>query len=131
MDQGSTDANRCGDFAGGWLPLLSNATIIEQPVSPGTLAVRYARAASKMVETAVALHRPLFLYMPFSHMHQLCSPSNAQWASSAFNGSGGPYVDGVEEMDWITGQVLNTIESAGIRNSTLVIWLADNGPWTQ
>ena len=40
-------------------------------------------------------------------------------------------MDAVEEVDWITGRVLDAIDDAGVRNSTLVIWTSDNGPWTQ
>jgi arylsulfatase A-like enzyme len=39
----------------------------------------------------------------------------------------GAYADGIEEMDWVTGQVLASIEP--VKNNTLVIWTADNGPW--
>ena len=38
--------------------------------------------------------------------------------------------DAVEEMDWITGQVLRSLREAGVEESTLVIWVADNGPTT-
>jgi arylsulfatase A-like enzyme len=42
----------------------------------------------------------------------------------------GPVADAIEELDWMTGVVLDAIDVAGVRDSTLVIWTADNGPWT-
>jgi arylsulfatase A-like enzyme len=133
MDMGSTVSNRCGgSYNETWLPLFSNTTIIEQPVDTSLLAERYAHAATTFIENSVAAQRPFFLYMPFSHMHQLCPPTNAQWSSRTFanRSSSGSYVDGVEEMDWLTGQVLDAIDAGAVRDNTLVIWTSDNGPWT-
>ena len=41
------------------------------------------------------------------------------------------YSDVVEEIDWSTGRILNTLEDLNIRDSTLVVFLSDNGPWHQ
>jgi hypothetical protein len=77
MDMGGTVTNRCGGAMNEtWLPLFSNTTIIEQPVDTNLLAPRYADAATNFIENAVAAQKPFFLYMPFSHMHQLCPPTN-------------------------------------------------------
>jgi hypothetical protein len=88
MDMGSLDWLHCGTDLNGtmWLPLLENTTIVEQPVNTATLAPRYAAAAAGFVRSAVAHRSPFFLYMPFSHMHQLCPPASAQWASSVGDG---------------------------------------------
>jgi arylsulfatase A-like enzyme len=32
-------------------------------------------------------------------------------------------------MDWIAGEILNSIDASGIKNNTLVIFTSDNGPW--
>merc|ERR1719272_745152 len=107
-----------------WLPLVENTTIIQQPVDTSTLAPRYVEAASRFIADTVAEARPFFLYMPFSHLHQLCGPTSPQWASTMFaNKSGaGPVVDAVEEVDWMTGKVLDAVDAAGARDNTLVIW---------
>ena len=48
------------------------------------LVARYAHAAAGFVKAAAASGTPFFLYVPFSHLHQLCPPSSGQWASLAF-----------------------------------------------
>lgn len=102
MDMGSVESNVCGDDVNRthWLPLFANATIVEQPVDPTQIAPRYAEAAAGFVRSAAASRRPFFLYLPFSHLHQLCAPHSGQWASLVFaNRSGaGPVVDAVEEV---------------------------------
>jgi arylsulfatase A len=115
MDMGSLDASRihsaihCVTDVNGtaWLPLLHNEAVAEQPVDLSSLAQRYAAFARSFIRRSVAARKPFFLYVPFSHVHQLCAPSRGQWASLAFaNASGvGPFEDAVMEMDWITGEV--------------------------
>ncbi len=39
----------------------------------------------------------------------------------------GKYGDTVEELDWSTGEILKTLDEAGVADNTLVIWTADNG----
>jgi arylsulfatase A-like enzyme len=44
---------------------------------------------------------------------------------------GGLYGDVVEEFDYETGRLLDTLERLGLSESTLVIFTTDNGPWNQ
>ena len=37
----------------------------------------------------------------------------------------------VEEFDFETGQLLDTLEKLGLKENTLVIFTTDNGPWNQ
>eukprot|EP00978_Attheya_sp_CCMP212_P013196 scaffold33114_cov55-Attheya_sp.AAC.3 len=138
---GSTDGNICGSdtHSNMWLPLYENATISQQPVNLHTLAERYATVATSFIHDASSRNQPFFLYVPFSHVHQLCAPRQdlCQWADFSHTSrpegedGGGPasYVDAVEEMDWIAGQVLDALDSAGVANDTLVLFTSDNGPW--
>ncbi len=68
---------------------------------------------------------PFFLYYasPFPHY-----PANA---SDDFIGSSkaGIYGDCVQEIDWSVGEILDTLESNGLSENTLVIFTSDNGPW--
>jgi arylsulfatase A len=74
---------------------------------------------------------PFFLYLPFSHVHQLCAPRDqpeqqtCQWSASGV----ASFTDAVEEMDWIAGQVLEALDEAGVADDTLVLFTSDNGPW--
>jgi len=91
MDMGSLEWHHCGNDVNNtmWLPLLENKTIIQQPVDSTTLAPRYVKAATDFIKEAAAEQRPFFLYMPFSHLHQLCGPVSPQWASPLFANKSG------------------------------------------
>jgi arylsulfatase A len=98
MDMGSLDGGvHCAADVNGtaWLPLMRDEVVAEQPVDLSTLAQRYAAFARAFIRKSAAARRPFFLYVPFSHVHQLCPPSRGQWSSAAFaNASGvGPSPD--------------------------------------
>ena len=113
-----------------WLPLYANNTIVEQPVRLTDLASRYADAAVSFIEESN--QQPFFLYMAFSHVHQLCAPrdfpeqATCQWAQG--DESRKTFDNAVEEMDWIAGQILDTLDRTGASNNTLVLFTSDNGP---
>jgi arylsulfatase A-like enzyme len=69
--------------------------------------------------------RPFFLYLAHNMPHVPI------YASRDFEGKSenGLYGDVIEEIDWSTGQILNTLESLGLDKKTLVIFSSDNGPW--
>lgn len=48
--------------------------------------------------------------------------------TNSINGAA-TFADAVSEMDWIVGQILKTLESAGVADNTLVVFTSDNGPW--
>lgn len=111
-----------------WLPLYKDKTIIQQPVKTEQLAETYAKTAKAFVERNQG-RRPFFLFMAFSHVHQLCASAEyseqktCQWARTR-NPS---FADAVSEMDWIAGEILQSIEQT--KNNTLVVFTSDNGPW--
>ncbi len=118
-----------------WLPLFDGQNIVEQPVDLRKLAHRYLQSAKNFIDKNVAMSQPFFLYMAFSHVHQLCAPrfSECQWASSHFSrgeGYAADFGDAVEEMDFVLGGILDALRNAGVEDDTLVIFTSDNGPWT-
>jgi arylsulfatase A-like enzyme len=52
-------------------------------------------------------------------------------ATAKFKGKsrGGLYGDVIEELDYHTGRLLDTIDQLGLRDNTLVVFTTDNGPW--
>jgi arylsulfatase A-like enzyme len=54
-------------------------------------------------------------------------------ASERFRGksAGDLYGDVVEEFDYETGRLLDTLDELGLSKATLVIYTSDNGPWNQ
>lgn len=130
MSGGSVDRHVCAydDDETQWLPLYANDTIVQQPVSVQTLAHQYSQAAVRFLQRHQQMNKPHFLYMAFSHVHQLCAPKHGpeqaqcQWAKD----ENATFVHAVEEMDWIAGQILNQI---GDDSNTIVLFTSDNGPW--
>ncbi|MHC5056437.1 MAG: sulfatase-like hydrolase/transferase [Planctomycetota bacterium] len=71
--------------------------------------------------------KPFVLYVANTMMHTIID------ASPKFRGKskGDLYGDVVEEFDHETGRLLDVIDELGLRESTLVIYTTDNGPWNQ
>jgi arylsulfatase A-like enzyme len=69
--------------------------------------------------------KPFFLYLAHTMVHSVID------ASADFKGKsqGGLYGDTVEELDFHTGRLLDSIDELGLRENTLVIFTTDNGPW--
>jgi arylsulfatase A len=67
--------------------------------------------------------QPFFLYFP------LTAPHKPVWPHPRFVGKSGlgPYGDFVMQVDTLVGGLLETIDAAGIRENTLVIYTSDNG----
>jgi arylsulfatase A len=68
--------------------------------------------------------KPFFLYHAAQAVHL---PS---FAAPQFKGAtqSGPHGDFIHQLDWITGELLATLEKLGIADNTLVIFTSDNGP---
>lgn len=118
-----------------WLPLFQGTSIIEQPVVPENLAERYVSESISFFQKSMKDDVPFFLYLAFSHVHQLCAPriAECQWASTHFSrnktGYNATFGDALEEMDWIAGEVLSGLHDLGLEENTLVVFTSDNGPW--
>jgi arylsulfatase A len=132
MSGGSVDGHVCNSDQNNrmWLPLYHNETIVQQPVDLATLAETYASKAVDFMQRHA--HHPFFLYMAFSHVHQLCAPrefpeqSTCQWASVR----NATFANAVQEMDWIAGLILEYLnQDEELKNNTLVLFTSDNGPW--
>ncbi len=105
------------------VPLIRGEKIIEQPANQDTLTQRYTQEALKFIEANK--DRPFFLYLPHTMVHVPLA------ASDAFRGKSkrGLYGDAAEEIDWSTGQILDTLKRLGLDENTLVMFTSDNGPW--
>ena len=42
----------------------------------------------------------------------------------------GLFGDAAQELDWLAGQVMSSVESAGVAENTITFFTSDNGPWT-
>jgi arylsulfatase A-like enzyme len=104
------------------IPLMENDRVLEAPVDQHTLTGRYTERAIAFIRTNRS--RPFFLYLAHTFPH---SP---QYASRQFDGRSphGLYADTVEEIDWSTGRILDTLKKLGIDRKTMVVFTSDNGP---
>lgn len=106
-----------------WVPLMRNEEVAEYPVEQSLLTKRYTEAAIDFIRAN--RERPFFLYLPHT------MPHIPIFASPVFKDKSarGLYGDVIEEIDWSTGEILKTLKSLGLDESTLVVYTSDNGPW--
>lgn len=109
-------------FADEELPLMENDHVLEAPVDQHTLTSRYTRRAVDFIREAK--DRPFALYLAHTAPH---SPLHAA-AEREGRSAAGLYGDCVEEIDWSTGRILDTLRETRLERNTLVLFLSDNGP---
>lgn len=93
----------------------------------GSLTSLYTDKAIEYLKNVRDPSRPFVLYLAHTMMHTIID------ASDDFRGTsdGGLYGDVVEEFDFETGRLLDTIDELQLRDNTIVIYTTDNGPWNQ
>ena len=81
-----------------------------------------AAASVEFIQRQAKANKPFFMYIGWTHSHYpSVVPPEFEGKSSI-----GPYGDAIMELDYRTGQVLDTIEAAGVEDNTIVIWISDN-----
>ena len=105
------------------VPLMRDTEIIEYPVDQNTLTKRYTEEAISFIKKNK--EKPFFIYLPHT------MPHIPLYATPQFEGKSeiGLYGDTIEELDWSTGQILETLRKLKLDKNTLVIYTSDNGPW--
>ena len=83
--------------------------VVEAPVRQDKLVELYTEEAVKFI--TANKDRPFFLYLPHTAVHVPIHPGKAFQGQSA----NGRYGDWVEEVDWSTGRVLDTLHEAEAR----------------
>ncbi|MFI3259675.1 MAG: arylsulfatase [Rikenellaceae bacterium] len=66
---------------------------------------------------------PFFLYLATTNIHNPITPHPRFHGTS----EAGIYGDFIHELDWMVGELLDTLEREGIAENTLVIFTSDNG----
>ncbi|MDA2928588.1 sulfatase [Acidobacteria bacterium AH-259-O06] len=105
--------------------LMRNSEVLEEDADLDTLTQKYTSEAIKYI--LEHKDRPFFLYLAHNMPHVPLG------ASEKFKGQSkrGLYGDAVEELDWSTGQILDTLKEQGLDDDTLVVFTSDNGPWIE
>ncbi len=103
------------------LPLLRDEEVIEKEPDQRLLTKRYTEEAVKFITSNK--DKPFFLYLPHTMPHW------PQYASERFAGKSknGKWGDAVEEIDWSTGVILDTLKENGLDDKTMVVFMSDNG----
>ena len=93
----------------------------------GSLTTLYTDKAIDYLKNTRDPKKPFVLYVAHTMMHTIID------ASPRFRGksAGDLYGDVVEEFDYETGRLLDTLDELGLAKDTLVIYTSDNGPWNQ
>jgi len=107
------------------LPLIENTTTIDtvdekiQQEMTGLLTEKSIDFIKKNKEN------PFFMVL--SHP----MPHVPLYVSDKFKGKSnrGLYGDVMMELDWSTGEIMNTLEENGLTQNTMILFLSDNGPW--
>jgi len=67
---------------------------------------------------------------PFFLLHSTQAVHLPSLAADRFKGKSGagPHGDFIHEMDWVVGQLMDTLDDLGVADDTLVLFASDNGP---
>jgi arylsulfatase A len=97
------------------------------PASPGFEAVdvvpKVTGKAVDYIRKRGTDKKPFFLYVALPSPHTPLVPTKEWQGKSGL----GPYGDYVMETDWSAGQIMRTIDAAGLRENTLILLTSDNG----
>ncbi|XP_041662392.1 arylsulfatase D isoform X1 [Cheilinus undulatus] len=101
--------------------LMRNQEVIEQPMTVETVPQRLLGEAQNFIKRNA--DRPFLLFFSLVHVHI------PLFKTPPFAGksSHGRYGDNLEEMDWMIGQITETVDSLGLANSTLMYFTSDHG----
>ena len=120
------------DYFYGFTHARNIQTIIEQdtvvkevkPVENQPLMI--AKAIDFLKERSLNKEKPFFLYFPMCPPHKPVVPA-PQYVGKGGKVGKGSYSDWVYQGDDMLGQLLDTLESTGLADDTLVLVSADNG----
>ena len=111
----------------GKVTLHSNKDLVETTNDMAGLTRLYTNKAIDYLENQRDPEKPFIVYLAHTMMHTIID------ASPEFKEKTGDnlYRAVVEEFDYETGRLLDTLDRLGLRENTLVIYTSDNGPWNQ
>ena len=103
------------------MPLMLNGTVLETEPDQALLTARFTEEAVSFIEANT--NTPFFLYLAHEYVHTPWFPSHKFMT----NTTQGAYAAEVEQLDYETGVILDTLKSLGLDTNTLVIFTSDNG----
>jgi arylsulfatase len=82
------------------------------------------RRTIDFMKRSVQAGKPFYVYVPFTLVHFPSLPNPKFEGKTGF----GDFPDCLAEMDAHVGEILDAIDSLGVRENTLVVFTSDNGP---
>ncbi|XP_064133965.1 arylsulfatase D-like isoform X2 [Loxodonta africana] len=101
--------------------LMRNYDVTEQPMALESTAKKMLKEATAFIERNK--QGPFLLFLSLLHVHTPLVTTKEFLGKSHH----GLYGDNVEEMDWMVGKILNSIEEKGLKNSTFTYFTSDHG----
>ena len=83
----------------------------------------FGAAAMEWMENAHQKGDPFFLWFCPTRMHQKTHVSK-KWRGQSGHSE---YADGLMQLDWVIGEILNKVEKLGIKENTIITFTSDNG----
>ena len=111
----------------GKVTLHSNNKLVGTTNDMAGLTRLYTDKAIEYLEDKRDSKKPFLLYLAHTMMHTIVDAS-AEFKENTGNNL---YRAVVEEFDYETGRLLNTLDRLGLGENTLIIYTTDNGPWNQ
>ena len=87
-----------------------------------TMADKFVEQAKKYIATKK--DKPFFLYFASQDIHVPRAPHPRFQGKTSLGKRG----DAMVQFDWVTGEIMKTLEKHGLRENTIVIFSSDNGP---
>lgn len=106
------------DYKGFWREGLTGSDFNHTLVTP-----HFVELAQNYIEERAKTGEPFFLYLPLPSPHTPILPITEFMGLSNTN----MYGDFVMQVDWHMGQIMETLEKAGVADDTLFIFTSDNG----
>ena len=105
----------------GLLP--SHFRYVAPDFDPFEVLDRLTEEAVAFIDRSAGQENPFFLYFALTAPHVPLIPESRFVGTSGL----GYYGDFVAQIDWIVGQVLDALNSAGVADDTLLVFTSDNG----
>jgi arylsulfatase len=82
------------------------------------------RRAIDFMRRSVASGKPFYAYVPYTQVHFPALP-NPKFAGKTGYGD---FPDCLAEMDANVGELVDAVDSLGVRENTIIVFTSDNGP---
>ena len=106
--------------------IIEQDTVVKEVKAVENQPLMVAKAIEFLKERSLNREKPFFLYFPMCPPHKPVVPA-PQYVGRGGKVGKGSYSDWVYQGDDMLGQLLDTLESTGLANDTLVLVSADNG----